>query len=190
MQGRSKSAKTGAISPTPHMPPMPPRTLAAETHTHTHIHSHRDRTSRPTQAGIGHSAPAHRGGHAQNMIRRTASRGKKRTGLLAEQPRAEGGPSRKAKSCQGRRGRGLAGAHRRRHSKQGCRCDDVDGGSAPIAMDPVGPSHVSRACGARLPTCMVSRCVCTGADAAMWPGWCTCTSPPRIPAALARWFRA
>ena len=29
-----------------------------------------DRTSRQTQAGIGHSAPAHRGGHMQNRISR------------------------------------------------------------------------------------------------------------------------
>ena len=36
-----------------------------------------DRTSRQTQAGIGHSAPAHRGGHMQNRIsRRQVRRGK------------------------------------------------------------------------------------------------------------------
>ena len=36
-----------------------------------------DRTSRHTQAGIGHSAPVHRGGHVQNRIRRKqALRGK------------------------------------------------------------------------------------------------------------------
>ena len=33
-----------------------------------------DRTSRQTQAGIGHSAPAHRGGHVQNRIRRRQHR--------------------------------------------------------------------------------------------------------------------
>ena len=30
----------------------------------------------------------------------------------------DGGPGRQAKVCQHRRGRGLAGAHRRRHTKQ------------------------------------------------------------------------
>ena len=33
-----------------------------------------NRTSRPTQAGIGHSAPAHRGGHVQNRSRRRKQR--------------------------------------------------------------------------------------------------------------------
>ena len=32
------------------------------------------RTSRQTQAGIGHSAPAHRGGHVQNRSRRRKQR--------------------------------------------------------------------------------------------------------------------
>ena len=36
-----------------------------------------DRTSRQTQAGIGHSTPAHRGGHMQDRIsRRQVRRGK------------------------------------------------------------------------------------------------------------------
>ena len=49
-----------------------------------------DRTSRQTQAGIGHSAPAHRGGHVQNRIRRRqALRGKTGPGPQAEQPRME-----------------------------------------------------------------------------------------------------
>ena len=34
------------------------------------------------------------------------------------------GPGRQAKACQNRRGRGLAGAHRRRHTKQEC-CDKI-----------------------------------------------------------------
>ena len=75
--------------------------------------------------GIGHSAPMHRGGHVQNRIRcRQALRGKIRPGPEAEQPRMDGGPGRQAKACQHRRGRGLAGAHRRRHTKQE-RCDKI-----------------------------------------------------------------
>ena len=43
-------------------------------------HTHTDRTSRRTQAGIGHSAPAHRGGHVQNKSRRREQRrGRQRT---------------------------------------------------------------------------------------------------------------
>ena len=41
----------------------------------------KNRTSRQTQAGIGHSAPAHRGGHVQNKSRRRGQRrGRQRTG--------------------------------------------------------------------------------------------------------------
>ena len=73
-----------------------------------------DRTSRQTQAGIGHSAPAHRGGHMQNRIsRRQVRRGKIEHSAEAEQPRTDGGPSRQAEACQHRRRRGLAGAHHR-----------------------------------------------------------------------------
>ena len=51
-------------------------------------HTHTDRTSRQTQAGIGHSAPAHRGGHVQNRIsRRQVRRGKIEHSSEAEQPR-------------------------------------------------------------------------------------------------------
>ena len=43
--------------------------------------------SRQTYAGIGHSAPMHRGGHVQNSIRcRRARRGKTRIGPQSEQP--------------------------------------------------------------------------------------------------------
>ena len=49
-----------------------------------------DRTSRQTQAGIGHSAPAHRGGHMQNRIsRRQVRRGKIEHRAEAEQPRTD-----------------------------------------------------------------------------------------------------
>ena len=78
-----------------------------------------DRTSRQTYAGIGQSTSAYMGGHVQNMIRcGQARRGKIGPGPLAEQPRMDGGPGRQAKVCQHRRGRGLAGAHRRRRTKQ------------------------------------------------------------------------
>ena len=63
------------------------------------------RKSCQTQAGICHSAPAHRSGHVQNRIRRwQARRGKFRTSPQAEQPRTDGGPGRRAKACQHRRG--------------------------------------------------------------------------------------
>ena len=49
-----------------------------------------DRTSRQTQAGIGHSAPAHRGGHVQNRnSRRQVRRGKIEHSSEAEQPRTD-----------------------------------------------------------------------------------------------------
>ena len=49
-----------------------------------------DRTSRQTQVGIGHSAPAHRGGHVQNRIsRRQVRRGKIEHNSEAEQPRTD-----------------------------------------------------------------------------------------------------
>ena len=49
-----------------------------------------DRTSRQTQAGIGHSLPAHRGGHMQNRIsRRQVRRGKIENSSEAEQPRTD-----------------------------------------------------------------------------------------------------
>ena len=49
-----------------------------------------DQTSRRTQAGIGHSAPAHRGGHMQNRIsRRQVHRGKIEHSAEAEQPRTD-----------------------------------------------------------------------------------------------------
>ena len=49
-----------------------------------------DRTSRQTQAGIGHSAPAHRGEHMQNRIsRRQVRRGKIEHSAEAEQPRKD-----------------------------------------------------------------------------------------------------
>ena len=74
-----------------------------------------------TQAGIGHSAPAHRGRRMQHQEQAHAGApGTNRTGPEAEQRRADGGPSRKAKACQCGRGRGLAGALRRRHTKQEC----------------------------------------------------------------------
>ena len=83
------------------------------------------RTARQTQAGIGHSTPAHRGGHVQNRIRRRqARRVKIGPGPQAEQPRMDGGPGRQAKVCQHRRGRGLAGAHCKRHTKQES-CDKI-----------------------------------------------------------------
>ena len=78
-----------------------------------------DGTSRQTQAGIGHSAPEHRGRHVQNRIRRRqVRRGKIEHSSKAEQPRTDGGPGRQGKACQHRRGRGLAGAHRSRHPKK------------------------------------------------------------------------
>ena len=53
-------------------------------------HATSDRTSRQTQAGIGHSAPAHRGGHMQNRIsRRQVRRGKIEHSAEAEQPRTD-----------------------------------------------------------------------------------------------------
>ena len=85
----------------------------------------KDRTSRQIQAGIGHSAPAHRGGQVQNRIRRRhVLRGKIEHSSEAEQPRTDGGPSRQGKACQLRRGRGLAGAHRSRHPKKE-RCNKI-----------------------------------------------------------------
>ena len=46
-----------------------------------------DRTSRQTQAGIGHSAPANRGGQVQNRSRRRqVRRGKIEHSSQAEQP--------------------------------------------------------------------------------------------------------
>ena len=49
-----------------------------------------DGTSRQTRAGIGHSAPAHRGGHVQNRIsRRQVRRGKIEHSSEAEQPRTD-----------------------------------------------------------------------------------------------------
>ena len=57
-----------------------------------------DRTSRQTQAGIGHSTPAHRGGHVQYRSRRRQTcRGKVGPGPQAEQPRMDGGPGRQAR---------------------------------------------------------------------------------------------
>ena len=51
-----------------------------------------DRTSRQTQAGIGHSTPAHRGGHMQDRIsRRQVRRGKIEHSAEAEQPRTDWG---------------------------------------------------------------------------------------------------
>ena len=82
-----------------------------------------DRTSRQTQAGIGHSAHAHRGGHMQNRIRRRqVRRGKIEHSSEAEQPRTDGGPGRQAGLH--RRGWGLAGAHRSRHPKK-ARCNKI-----------------------------------------------------------------
>ena len=50
-----------------------------------------NRTSRQTQVGIGHSAPAKRGGHVQNRSRRREQRqGRQRTRPQAEQPRMDG----------------------------------------------------------------------------------------------------
>ena len=84
-----------------------------------------DRTSRQTQAGIGDSAHAHRGGHVQNRIRRRqVRRGKIEHISSAEQPRTDGGSGRQGKACQHRRGRGLAGAHRSRHPKKE-RCNKI-----------------------------------------------------------------
>ena len=83
------------------------------------------RTPRQTQAGIGHSAPAHRGGQVQNRIRRRQVRwGKIEHSAEAEQPRTDGGPSRQGEACQHGRGRGLAGAHRSRHPKKE-RCNKI-----------------------------------------------------------------
>ena len=82
------------------------------------INIYRDRTSRQTQAGIGHGACAHRDGHVQN---RSGSReqhwGRHRTELQAAQPRVDRRPSRKVKACQHRRRRRQPGARRRRHTK-------------------------------------------------------------------------
>ena len=77
------------------------------------------RASRQTQAGIGHSAPAHRGGHVQNRSRRREQRrGRQKTNPQAEQPRVDGRPSRKAKAHQRRLRRRQPRARRRRHTKQ------------------------------------------------------------------------
>ena len=54
----------------------------------------------------------------------SALRGKFRPGPQAELPHMHRGPGRQAKACQHRRRRRLAGAHRRRHTKQE-RCDKV-----------------------------------------------------------------
>ena len=60
----------------------------------------RDRISRQTRAGIGHSAPAHRGGHLQNRSRRREQRrGRYRTEPQAAEPRVDGRPSRKAEDA-------------------------------------------------------------------------------------------
>ena len=84
-----------------------------------------DRTSRQTQAGIGHSAPAHRCGQVQNRIMRRLVRwGKIEHSSEAEQPRTDGRPGRQGKACQHRRVRGLAGAHRSRHPKKE-RCNKI-----------------------------------------------------------------
>ena len=83
------------------------------------------RTSRQTQAGIGHSALAHSGGHVQNGIRRRQVRGGKiEHSAEAEQPRTDGGPGRQGKACQHRRVRGMASAHRSRHPKEE-RCNKI-----------------------------------------------------------------
>ena len=67
----------------------------------------------------------HRGGHVQNRIRRRqARRGKIEHSSQAVQPRTDGGLGRQAKACQHRRGRGLVGAHRRRHPKKE-RCNNI-----------------------------------------------------------------
>ena len=87
----------------------------------------KNRTSRQTQAGIGHSAPAHRVGHVHNRIRRRqVRRGKIEDSSEAEQPRTDGGPGRQGKARQHRRVRGLqlAGAHRSQHPKKE-RCDKI-----------------------------------------------------------------
>ena len=84
-----------------------------------------DRTSRQTQAGIGHNAPAHRGGHVQNRIRRRqVRRGKIEHSAEAEQPRTDGGPGRQGEACQHGRVRGPAGAHCNRHPKKE-RCNKI-----------------------------------------------------------------
>ena len=77
-------------------------------------------TSRQTQAGIGHSSPAHRGGHVQNRSRRGEQRrGRQRTSPSAEQPQTDGRPSRNAKACLHRlRLRRQPRARRRRHTKK------------------------------------------------------------------------
>ena len=73
----------------------------------------RDRISRRTQAGIGHSAPAHRDGHVQNRSRRREQRrGRHRTNPQVEQPRVDVRPSRKMEVRQHARGRGQPGACR------------------------------------------------------------------------------
>ena len=79
-----------------------------------------DRTSCQTQAGIGHSAPAHRGGHVQNKSRRREQRrGRYRTEpQLPRQPRVDGRPSSKARAHHHGRGRMQPGARRRRPTKQ------------------------------------------------------------------------
>ena len=82
----------------------------------------KDRTAHQTQAGIGHSAPAHRGGHVQNSrTRRELRQGRYKTKPHAAHPRVDGRPSRKAEVCERGRGRRRAGAGRRRHAKQECR---------------------------------------------------------------------
>ena len=61
----------------------------------------KNRTSCQTQAAIGHSTPAHRGGHVHNRSRRREQRwGRQRTNPQAEQPRVDGRPSRKVKARQ------------------------------------------------------------------------------------------
>ena len=52
-----------------------------------------DRTSRETQAGIGHSAAAHRGGHVQNMMKAMAREPRRRRRCnVALLPRTSRGP--------------------------------------------------------------------------------------------------
>ena len=74
---------------------------------------------RQTQAGIGLSAQG-----------RTRAKQAQASAPRQNQTRSEGGATthgrrtRQAKACQHRRGRGLAGAHRRRHTKQE-RCDKI-----------------------------------------------------------------
>ena len=75
----------------------------------------RENTSRskitPDPVGYRSWRPPHRGGHVQNVImRRQARWGKNKIGQLAEESRAHGGPSGKAKVCLRELGRGQAGA--------------------------------------------------------------------------------